>query len=145
MPKNGNAKLMRRLREVIAGYQRGFTLIELMIVAALIGILTAMAFPLYANIQVRARVTRARADLRTLASAVAIYAANTGKLPASLNNLTTTVKPAKGKVAVAPYMKKLPDRPNTTWTNYTYKTLAGKGTFQITTSSKVDKASLKAP
>ena len=71
------------------GNQKGFTLIELMIVVAIIGILTAIAFPLYANIQARARLAKAQADARTLASAVVVFSAHAGALPAALTNLTS--------------------------------------------------------
>ena len=61
--------------------QKGFTLIELMIVVAIIGILAAVAIPQYQNYVARAQVSEAFVLMSGAKTAVVEYRSTTGKWP----------------------------------------------------------------
>ncbi len=59
----------------------GFTLIELLIVVAIIAILAAIAVPNFLEAQTRSKVSRAKADMRSVATAIEAYAVDNNTYP----------------------------------------------------------------
>lgn len=64
-----------------SGQRCAFTLIELLIVVAIIGILAAIAVPNFLNAQTRAKVARAESDLRSLQTGMAMYRLDNNAYP----------------------------------------------------------------
>ncbi len=62
-----------------------FTLIELLIVVAIIAILAAIAVPNFLEAQVRSKVTRCKADMRTLRTALETYRIDHGRYAPDLS------------------------------------------------------------
>jgi len=69
---------MQKLMRAMHKNEKGFTLVELMVVVVIIGILVAIAIPLYGGIQETARQNAHEANIRTLQGAGAIYVAEEG-------------------------------------------------------------------
>lgn len=61
--------------------KKAFTLIELLIVVAIIAILAAIAVPNFLEAQVRSKVSRVKSDMRSIATALEAYAVDYSKYP----------------------------------------------------------------
>ena len=149
--------LKRRLQT--PGNTNGFTLVELMIVVGVIGILSAIAIPLYSNTQRQARIGKVQGDLRTLVGAVELFAIHCGDVPQNSRTWTAAVASPTGTTTCAnavsrsvrwvtvqatdangliggPFMTQLPVPP-AGWT-YVYTPGATEGTFTLVGTSPAD-------
>src|SRR5580693_4748806 len=89
-----------RLKAMRPALQYGFTLIELMIVIAIIGILAAIAIPAYQNYTIRAQVTEGLTLADGWKTAIAEYYATVGLWPLQTSLTGTCVSVGKYESSV---------------------------------------------
>lgn len=94
-------KINKRLRN-----RKGFTLVELIVVIAVLGILASIAVPRLSGVTSTAKTNADNASIRTMQSAIAIAEAN-GEI--DLNDPTTAVTATQIKSAIVPkYLESIP-------------------------------------
>ncbi len=84
-----------KIKSIKANVQKGFTLIELMITVAIVGILAAVALPAYQDYTIRAQVSEGYTLAGGLQTSITEFYANNGVYPAT--NATVNVAAPTGK------------------------------------------------
>ncbi len=75
--------------------KKGFTLIELMIVVAIVGILAAIAIPAYIDYTIRARITEIAGGYDALSTALSEYHASNGFFPLDVSTADLAALPSR--------------------------------------------------
>ncbi len=101
---------MQKLMKAIHKNEKGFTLVELMVVVVIIGILVAIAIPIYGAVTRRAELSAHMADVRTLKGAANMWTA-ANDLPDADTDITDEID--------GEYMEEIPTLPWDSDTSYT--------------------------
>lgn len=95
-------------------YQRGFSLIEIMVVVVILGILAALVVPKIINRPDEARIVKARQDVLAIQNALELYKLDNGFYPSTDQGLMALVeKPTSNPIPNdwKTYLKSLPKDP----------------------------------
>lgn len=104
---------MERLK--IKARERGYTLMELLVVLAILGLLTAIATPYVLHYLETAKVKTARAEIANIGAGLDMFKSDVGRYPTTQEGLTALLKaPPDAENWDGPYIKKL-DTFNDPW------------------------------
>ena len=93
--------------------QRGFTLIEIMVVVVILGILAAFVVPNLMDQPIKAKITKANSDIGSIEAALDLYRLDNHRYPSTDEGLEALIdKPADAPAwKEGGYLKKLPNDP----------------------------------
>lgn len=115
----------------LASTQRGFTMIELMVVIVILGILAAAVVPQLVGRDDKARVTVATSDVRNISNALSMYKLDNTNFPSTEEGIEALVNEPENARNWAPggYLPKLPKDP---WGNeYIYISPGINGPYDL--------------
>ena len=100
---------MRKLYRQLYKKEKGFTLVELMVVIIILAILTGIAIPSYMALRNRARETAAKAEMTNIATTIELFMTDYSEYPASTFVLLKPELEGNGTVNSSyTYMTKVP-------------------------------------
>jgi general secretion pathway protein G len=112
--------------------QAGFTLVEMLVVIAIIGLIMGLIGPRVLNYLSESKVKAARIQLQSFASALDLFYLDAGRFPSTAEGLTVLVRPTPGIAAWnGPYLKG-GNVPNDPWNHiYVYRSPGEHGPYDI--------------
>lgn len=115
-------------RRSMSPHQKGFSLIEIMVVVVIMGILAALIAPNLLSRPDQARAIAARQDIGTIMQALKLYRLDHGRYPTTEQGLAVLVAPPAGGLGGA-YLERLPKDP---WgTDYQYRNPGEHGEIDV--------------